>query len=209
VTDTRQKQGGFTLIEIMAAMIVFMISVLGLIAMQKASIGAAEKARQQTAANNIARFVTTQIKTEFANWKENTLAPASSQAFPLVSAAIAADALGNDSVDSWVQLGGDVGTALRLDDFLGHSALTDNDGASRFCVNYKLTPLAPTLPRNAQTVWRVRVRVTWTRSGGDFFQPIGGTAWNVCTPVAIQARIDQSADDVVELVTMASREFAR
>jgi hypothetical protein len=193
----------------MAAMIVFMISVLGLIAMQRASIGAAEKARQQTSANNIARYVTTQIKAEFANWQENTLAPVSSQAFPLISAAITADALGNDSVNTWIQFGDDVGTGLRLDEFLGHSALTGNEGASRFCVNYRLTPLAPTLPRGEQTVWRVRVRVTWTRSGGDFFTPIGGTPWNVCTPIAIQARLGRSADDVVELVTMASREFAR
>ncbi len=200
--NRKKRQSGFTLIEIMISMVVFMVAVVGMVAMQRASIAATQHAKQRTAANNIARFVTTQLKTEISNWRKYTIDDAldSKSGFPLLNASLS-------TKGSWVSFGNN----LRVDEFLGHSGL--GSGASaRFCVNYMVEPVcdvdpvcidaAKTPPTN-QHVWWVRVRVTWTKEG-DF-----DNNWTQCSPDVVATRLDKFQDHAVELVTMASREFAR
>ena len=69
--NNRSDQAGFTLIEVIVAMAVFMITVLGLVAMQSASVSAARQGKTHTQAVNIARFFLTQLQNEVSVWAEN------------------------------------------------------------------------------------------------------------------------------------------
>ena len=203
----KASAGGFTLIEIIAALAVFMIGVMGMVALQGASIHAAVKSRQQTAAVGIARYMITQLKSEVASWNkaQNTGFP--TDTYPLLSGVFSTAV----NTGQWIQFGGSDGSGaeLRLDDYLGHSGLGDGP-ASRFCVNYMISNLetfAGTVNPWDYTVWLVRVRVSWTKEG--FFQE-GGIDWNICDPSSVNNRIvTVGSDDVVELVSTATREFAK
>jgi prepilin-type N-terminal cleavage/methylation domain-containing protein len=204
------KERGFTLIEIVIALIVFMIAVMGMTALQGASINAASKSRSQTAAVSIARFVITELKSEFAGWdKAQTLASFPSGQYPLLQSVF-----GNPrAVGEWIQYGDDVGNDkgdFRFDEFLGHSGLENNVGASRFCVNYLVASIEPGLgvvTDDQYSVWQIRVRVSWTNEGA--FQT-NDTAWNVCDPTTVEKRIgDDASDEAVELTSMATRELSR
>lgn len=209
----RRQCAGFTLVELMASLVVFMISVLGLVSLQRATIGAGDFARQQTAAVNIARFFMTEIKTEFGNWDAAYTVPTTLPVahFPL----IAAGGSGLVARDTWQVLGPTGVNNFRVDDFLGHSLLLDTDGNpannlfSRFCVNYMITQMedASINPQDA-SVWLVRVRVSWTKNGF-----LANNAWENCTPGSVTDRINgtgnvQHSDNAVELVSAATREVA-
>ena len=209
-TSKRQKNrgsSGFTLIEIIAALVVFMIGVMGMVALQGASITATTKSREQTAAVGIARYMITQLKSEFANWDSALALP--SDAYPLLNT-VFGDV---DNIERWVQYGGEVasGGDLRFDDLFGHSGLSDG-AAARFCVNYRVETLETfsddvTATLADYNVWLIRVRVSWTKDG--YFQS-GETNWNVCSPDDVESRIlNDGSDDVVELVSTATREFTR
>jgi prepilin-type N-terminal cleavage/methylation domain-containing protein len=208
----RQEESGFTLIELMITMVVFMVAVVGLVGMQKASVEAAQRAKQQTAAYNIARFVTTQLKAEFASWRraepQTFVDPDDTRnlSLPLISKALEIDETsGANSVNSWILYGDGEDNFFRIDEFLGHSRLTGQDATARFCVNYMIAPAAvAALNIDAQAVWRTRVRVTWTREG-----LFAGSNWTDCTEGAVRPRLQNNADNVVELVSMATREFAK
>ncbi len=205
------SEGGFTLIEIVIALVVFMIAVMGMTALQGASINAASKSRSHTAAISIARFVVTELKNEFAGWDK-----AQPIGFPAGEYPLLQGIFGDPTaVGQWVQYGGDVSGDgdFRLDEFLGHNALGEkNSGASRFCVNYRVNPIERLEgidpgAYDQYSVWQLRVRVSWTNEGA--FRT-NNTAWNVCDPVTVEKRIlTDESDDVVELTSMATRELSR
>jgi len=183
--------------------VVFMIAVMGLVSLQRATLGAGDMARQQTAAVNIAQFFTTEIKTEFANWNQwQSGSDLSATQFPLIAAAGAG--LVTDS--TWQQLGGN---NFRVDDFVGHSAIGtsgENDYFSRYCVNYMITRLEDSDVVSDPAVWLIRVRVSWTKDG---YIEGAGSAWKDCTPNTVTARINNTQrDHAVELVAGATREVA-
>ena len=203
-------QGGFTLIEIVVALVVFMIAVMGMTALQSASIHAAAKSRRQTAAVNIARYVITELKGEFASWdKDQDTTTFPSGRYPLL-----ASVFGDDAIDQWIQYGDEVGGDegdFRFDEFLGHNALAEsNSGASRFCVNYRVQPLenlGDSATPQSYSVWQLHVRVSWTMDAA--FQT-NDTPWNLCDPTTVNTRIvTDASDDVVELSAMATRELAK
>lgn len=205
------KNNGFTLIEILAAMAVFMIGVMGMVALQGVSIQAAVKGRQQTAAVNIARYLITELKSEFAAWGRAPNPTFPSSSFPAQFALLSAAASNNTLGGNWVVFGGPDAdnNYLRVDELLGHSQLSDGS-AARFCVAYRVDTIE-NLPEGTSldnySVWEIRVRVSWTKDG--YFQ-IGNTSWNDCSIASVNARIvAQGSDDVVELVSTATREFAR
>jgi type II secretory pathway pseudopilin PulG len=204
------KECGFTLIEIFIALMVFMIAVMGMVALQGASINAASKSRSQTAAVSIARFVITALKSEFAGWdKAHSGTTFPENRYPLLGK-IFGDGGG---VDTWIQYGDELDEDkgdFRFDEFLGHNGLANNNGASRFCVNYRvahLEDLGVITDNNKYSVWQIRVRVSWTNEGA--FRT-NGTAWNVCDPTTVETRIlVDASDDAVELTSMATRELSR
>ena len=212
---SREEEEGFTLIEIIISLVVFMVAVMGMVALQGASIHAASKSRRHTAAVSIARYINAELKSEFAGWdKTQTSADFPADTFPLLTSIFRN---GGSGPGNWTQLGGSVTGAgdFRLDEFLGHNGLTNNNGASRFCVNYRVDPLE-ILPGDQDTetaepwersVWQVRVRVSWTKEGAFL---TNGTTWNTCDPTTVETRIlTDFSDDVVELLATASRELAR
>jgi hypothetical protein len=156
--------------------------------------------------------VITQLKTEFASWdraKENLNFP--SGRYPMLSAVFVSE----PQVGVWVQYGDsdEDGVSLRFDEYLGHSSLDSSD-AYRFCVNYRVDNLEnPELLSATEndywdlSVWEIRVRVSWTREG---FYHTNNTAWRDCSPTQVDTRIlDDLSDDVVEMVSTATRELAR
>ena len=213
---TRTNEDGFTLIEIVIALTVFMVAVMGMITLQGASINAATKARRHTAAVNIARYVITELKTEFAGWdKIQTSTNFPTGTYPLLSGIFSSSGAGQGA---WARFGDNIDGTLgdfRLDEFLGHAQLENNDGASRFCVNYRVDPLE-ILPGDANpqgnsagehSVWQVRVRVSWTKEGAF---GVNNTPWKLCDPTNVDQRIiTDGSDDVVEILATATRELAR
>ncbi len=202
----RKSECGYTLIEIIAALAVFMIGVMGMTALQSVSISAAAKSRNQTAAVSIARFITAQLKTEFASWdrdKENTAEFPDN--YPLLKTIFAEDS----SAGTWIQYGegteGEVGD-FRVDEFLGHSALESNTGPSKFCINYRVDSLENLgeVEPSQYSVWQIRVRVSWTNEGAY------AADWDKCDPTNVERRIlTDASDTVVELTSIATREMAR
>lgn len=205
----QQITDGFTLIEIMAAMVVFMVGVMGMVALQGVSIHAAGKGRQQTAAVNIARYLVAELKTEFSAWGKAPGATYPTSAFPSEFALLKAAASDNSIGGNWVVFAtGDDDNSLRVDGLLGHSRL-DDGSAARYCVAYRVDSLE-NYPAGTSldkfTVWQIRVRVSWTKEG--HFQA-GDVNWDDCSIDSVETRIiDVGSDDVVELVSTATREFA-
>lgn len=205
-----RREDGFTLIEIVISLVVFMVAVMGMVALQGASINAAGKSRDQTAAVSIARYVSAELKSEFAGWdkdQETTSFP--SDRYPLLRGVFG----DGGGVDTWLRYGGSIGDDegdFRLDEFLGHNALTEaSSGASRFCVNYRVGPLEDlgAVTYDQYSVWLIRVRVSWTKEGAFL---TNDTKWNVCDPSTVETRIlTDASDDAVELVAAATRELAR
>ena len=52
----QRTENGFTILEVLVALIIFIISVMGLSTLQSASIAGTDRGRQHTAGVNIARY---------------------------------------------------------------------------------------------------------------------------------------------------------
>lgn len=198
---------GFTIIEVMIALIVFMVAVLGLVSLQRASIAGTDRGRQHTAGVNIARYFLNELKVEISNWEEYGpgQAPANcapdtavSNNLPLLARALEATCLG-----PWTLL--DDGTT-RVDEFLGHEDMTDNDSNSHFCVHYRVSPFPPhsvANPGPEALVWQVQVRVAWAKPGQY-------ADWQDCDPDLFETDGDrENSTDIVELMGFATRELAQ
>lgn len=200
-----KKQTGYTLIEVMFALVIFMTSVMGLVSLHAFSSQGVGEAKDQTMAVNIASFFLTQLQNEISGWPgpenlDGTLTlpddfPTSR--FPLLRVAYGA-------VDAWHNLGDD---DFRVGDYLGHKDLADSDITSRFCVNFMISPMEArrtgAVNDDGCRVWKIRVRVSRTRPG-QFV-----TDWNLCTPAEVDVRIASKSEAVVELVGVATREYAK
>ncbi len=217
----KRAQQGFTLIEIMITLTVFMIALMGLIALQRASIEGAQKGHEHTAAVNIARYFLVQLQNEIAGWQSPPLGTDLDDESNLIDESAGFILLTDGAVASqaWTTLDGTGG--FMLDPYLGHSALIENTvpntSASRYCVNYRVELMdvpqniwvdePTTAQKSGGMVWKARVRVIWPKRNQFQF-------WSEANPCTIE-NIDNwfaSADhrpDVVELVGVATRELAQ
>lgn len=210
-----QYQTGFTLIEVMMSMVVFMVSVVGLVGLQRISVEGAEKSTQHTAAVNIAQYYLSQLRSEISAW---TPMPADSvgtcaEAFPNGEFQLCnAQACCGNLSSSWYWMNvSNGGASFRIDPYLGHQELTDNDPQSIFCVNYSARPVdvpTATTPTAgdiaAALIWTIRVRVVWPKRN----EYNRGSGWQDCAPSSIDNANRQPFVDVVELVGTATRAFA-
>jgi len=195
----RNRERGFTLIEVLMALLVFMIAMLGLVAMQRASISGANSGREQTAAVNVARFVMTWLENEAASWPlaDTTATPPTAQ-FPLLNEALS-DTTSFHSIANQ--------NTLRFDPYLETSATTTSSyGAGAvdtapFCVGYRVEPLGGT-DQEDRVAYRVWVRVTWPRWG-----EYGGDNWNKCNLRITDQQVKDGNFQVVELSGVVTREF--
>ncbi|MDD5306826.1 MAG: prepilin-type N-terminal cleavage/methylation domain-containing protein [Deltaproteobacteria bacterium] len=204
--DARRKPG-FTLIEVMVSLVVFMIALLGLIALQRAAIVGAESGVDNTTAVNVGRFFLTELENEIATWPENppgvTTTFPSTTGYPMLRRAVGA-------VNDWHLLPVDdtaeVDKTLRIDNFLGTS---DLEGTARFCVNFMATPMDTQSFQQQDLanamIWKLRVRVAWPKP-----HHFAAGTWKDCTSTFFDsggARIEDV--NVVELVAVNTRELAR
>ncbi|MCP4599359.1 MAG: hypothetical protein GY847_02290 [Proteobacteria bacterium] len=186
---TGSKKGGFTLIEVMFSLIIFMVSLTGLVMLQRVSTQGAQKGKEHTAAVNVASFFITQLQNEISNWWAETVD------LPANRYNLLGNAMPDPDPAGWQVLG------TRVGEFLYHDEL--DNSSSRFCVAYRIYPLDGTAENSSlpRMVWEIRVRVSWTKLGQ--FE----SDWTDCTQAT--DRIDDGIDEVVELVAIATREFAQ
>lgn len=203
----RRSQQGFTLIEVMISMVVFMVALLGLVALQKASIAGTNKGREHTAAVNIAKFVMTQLENEAASWPLSDSTPPASD-LPMI-------AMARENPGRWSLLADGTGTTVddgfRLDAYFQHSLRTfytgDGVDTAPFCVHYMVSPIGP-----GEELLQVRVRVTWPKWKQYVIEADEDPGvWNECNwpafdePNDMEDRLKYS--EVVELVGIATREY--
>ena len=211
---TARNNRGFTLIEIMIALLVFMVSLLGLVALQRASIAGTNKGREHTAAVNVARFVMSAIQNEVASLPLLIANTALTSAdYPYLSSAD----LDNGT---WKLLPDGSGNAVdddaRVDAYMGHSGqgvYTGGVDSAPYCVMYTIQRFVPPGGGVANPVvglYQARVRVTWPRwkqymAAGE----MSGDAWTDCS-----GRLDDTAAasevtdwETVELSKIVTREY--
>jgi prepilin-type N-terminal cleavage/methylation domain-containing protein len=206
----RSSNSGFTLIEVMIALVIFIVAVVGLASLQRASIAGTGRGRQHTAGVNIARYFLNQLKVEISNWSEypqdiviNNCAPDAeiTNNLPLVARGLNVNCIG-----TWTYVANDI---TRVDEFLGHEAMvaadtdsTSNNPNSHYCVHYQINPIPPADGLRA-LVWRIQVRVAWSKAGQY-------AKWEDCNPDLFLAGGDRaSSSDIVELAGFATRELSQ
>ena len=189
----RRTARGFTLIEVIVALLVFTVAMLGLVALQRASVSGANLGREQTAAVDLARYVMTWLKSEAAAWPlaDPTTVP-NANGFPLLNRGVTPP-------DTWRTLSS---TDVRFDAYLEHSQTplytTDIDTA-QYCVYYRVVPLGNVDDQVAYQVW---VRVTWPKWG-----QYGGVTWAACASRATSGPEVIGKFQVVELTGVVTREY--
>ncbi len=201
------KNKGFTIIEGLATLFIFMIAVTGLIALQQVANNGAHRSKRVTSAVGVGSYFIAQLKSEIGGWKTgDDFSPSNYPVnqYPMLTQILGTGAGG---VENWVALDEDT---FRVDPYLGHSDLDElSDSASQFCVNFMLSPLETidSDPTNESVmVWRARVRVSWPKEGQ--FQPNEG--WKDCNPTSVHSRVvANSTDEAIELVAFVSREFSQ
>lgn len=194
MTKSRRRTRGFTLVEVLIALLVFMVAMLGLIALQRASVSGANTGREHTAAVDLGRFVMTWLENEAAAWPlADTTAVPDAADLPLLNR-------GLNNVDEWQTLSA---TDQRFDDYIEHSGTplyTGGVDSAQFCVHYRLLPLpAGSTDPLAYQVW---VRVTWPKWG----QYKGGD-WNACGARLGANSTVIGAYQVIELTGVVTREY--
>lgn len=189
---------GFTIIEVLISLIVFMVALLGLVSLQGASIEGADRGRQQTAAMNIARYITAQVQDEVSGFSllETTPDPARQ---PLLSHALGTPA-------TWVLLPG-AGSTDRFDAYLEHSGMpTYTVDSAPYCAAYWVDTFddpGAGAGVELQGLYKVRVRVSWPRKG----QYGAGTTWKDCSQRLLDTKNAMGPWESIELRTIMSREF--
>lgn len=208
----RSEKAGFTLIEVIMAIIVFMIALMGLSAMQSASAVGSDMAHKHTAAVNVARYFLTQLQNEISTWPENRVPTGAN--FPWTDTPMLFRAASLNP-NQWHLLpadkDGDISANFRLDRYLGHSG-NNLEPTSSFCVHYRVQPMDIPAGGNIQNalVWRLHVRVAWPKNKQYGDDPMGDDGWMNCDPANFAtggARLANS--DFVELVGVGTRELAQ
>jgi len=196
MTKSRKRTRGFTLIEVLVSLLVFMIAMLGLVALQRASIAGANIGREQTAAVDLGRFAMTWLENEAAAWPlaDTTTVPDVTQ-LPLLSQ-------GLNEPDAWHTLSD---SDIRFDDYLEHSdtpLYTGGVDSAQYCVHYRVNQLGSPDDPVAYQVW---VRVTWPR--WRQYNTEGALIWTDCTARITTDQTVVGEFQVVELTGVVTREY--
>jgi prepilin-type N-terminal cleavage/methylation domain-containing protein len=163
---TPRGQAGYTLVELMMAIALFTVAVLGIISMQRLMIVSNAHAKNVSVAERIAQSWAAQLQLDSTNWRTD-----------LTTTNWLSNVGGN-----WVRpfyVGGRTfGAAF---DALGNP-LTDDAAdlkGARYCANVRLTYLySPTTPVVGNGMMRAEIRVFWLRDGestlnADTLCPVG------------------------------------
>ncbi len=194
---------GFTLIEVMISLLVFMVALMGLVALQRASIAGTNKGREQTAAINLARFTMTWIENEATSWPLSEPLPPAAD-FPMLAQAMNNEGQWNLLADGSTAAPAD----FRLDAYLEHSYrdFYATQDTAPYCVHYMVRGVGPN-----DELLRIRVRVVWPKWKQYVIEAdeSPGT-WDNCAwpgwndPATLESRVRYS--EVVEMSGIATRE---
>lgn len=171
------SQHGYTLVELMMALALFMVSMLGIISMQRLVVTTNAHAKNLATAERVARSWATQLQLDATLWNTTLIGRLNEAGvwqrpgYDLVRGFGAAfDALGNPLTD------------------------TDADKArARYCTHVRMTPLyGAAAGVTGSGVLRAEIRVFWLREGESTY----GNASSVCgTQTDAQAKAIGSAVD--------------
>ena len=154
---SRRRQAGYTLVELMMALALFAVAVLGIISMQKVTAASNGHAKNVAMAQRIAQAWAGQLEMDGSAWRTGTgagwLNAANAWQRPAYIGARnfggAFDALGN--------------------------AIDANLGQARFCTHIRMTWLYPaTMGVGGNGTLRAEIRVFWLR---DSEGPVGGVGF--------------------------------
>jgi prepilin-type N-terminal cleavage/methylation domain-containing protein len=145
------RQRGYTLVELMMALAIFMISMLGIVSMQRVAAASSAHAKNLAIAQQVGRAVASQLELEATRW--NTAIPSNWL----------------DATATWRRLpyvidrkfgSGFDGLGNPLSDSAADKAQV------RFCSNVRVSWLFPTtMGRAGNGVLRAEIRVFWLRDG--------------------------------------------
>lgn len=168
----RRGQAGYTLVELMMGLALFIAGMLALVGMQKLQARANADARALAIAQRIAETWAGQLQIESLQWQTGLTS---------------AQWLGNVE-GGWVRpayVTDRVGAAF---DALGRP-LTDADAArAQFCTNIRLTYLyQPTFPTFGNGLMRAEIRVFWLRDGETVLNASNGLCPTAATAADMEA----------------------
>jgi prepilin-type N-terminal cleavage/methylation domain-containing protein len=181
----RRGQQGYTLVEIMMALAIFMVAMLGMFTMQKAAVSANSHARSAGVAQHLARAWASQLEVDATQWR----------------ATKAGDWLNGVGEGAWTRpayvLNRKFGSRF---DALGNP-LTDaaaDQALTRFCTNVRLTPLPlDTMGMAGNGVLRAEIRIYWLRDGASPTVPF-------CTETGAQITLLGLQPDIYQFVYLTT-----
>jgi prepilin-type N-terminal cleavage/methylation domain-containing protein len=167
----RVRERGFTLIEVMMALTVLMIGVMGVVALERATIVTNVDARQMTTATSIARLWLERLQTDATLWNHPSGVRSDSD--------LADTFFLKDVNKGWLKPQGTVGTAkyAYAFDINGKDidATTAAPDSTVYCVNVRLTTIATDVlcatgscPAATPSLIRAEVRVYWKKARTAF-----------------------------------------
>ena len=178
---------GFSLVELMIAMVILAVGILATMAMQFSSLNAYTSAREMTGANDMARSVEQMLRAEARGWREVQGGPATAPAPFSNKAAFLNAAM--SSQGNWVQPSGfEAPMTARMNPAGG-----DDDGANRFCVY-----VAAEEKTDEAGFVRVGIAVVYPSSKGQFPDVSATNPAGVC-PAAGDIELNESDQQDLEL----------
>jgi prepilin-type N-terminal cleavage/methylation domain-containing protein len=176
--SARRSAAGYTLVELMMALALFTVGVLGIISLQRLMVASTAHAKNTSIAERIAESWAAQLQLDSTSWVSNTgttdwlsnvdggwVRPAYVAGSKNFGAAF--DALGNPLSDA---------TGL---------------GRARYCAHVRLTTLySSTAPVTGNGMMRAEVRVFWLRDGEGYLVPANG----LCSVTQDEDAIGQAFD---------------
>ena len=189
----RNRQAGFTLLEVMMALTVLAIGMLGVVALQASTIGATQDANSFAIANSVARTWVQRLQRDAQRWNHPSVIKTSSD----IGDTVWLKNVGAYSKPTWFRP--DPGTTLESKvspafDRMGNDVMIDdkpgmlNDAI--YCTNIRLRQLYPDM-------MKAEVRVFWKkRRMGDYARYSAyGMSDGICTIVDPDAIAKVGADD--------------
>ena len=175
----RRRSNGYTLVELMMAIALFTVAVLGIISLQKLMVVSNAHAKNVAVAQRIAQSWATQLQLDTTSWK-TTLA--------------GTNWLNSVDEDDWVRpafVAGvqNFGAAF---DALGNplSDTAPDLARARYCTNVRLTWLYPdNRPVTGNGLMRAEIRVFWLRDGESDIDVAG-----ICKVTVPTATVGQAVD---------------
>lgn len=155
----RYRARGYTLVEVLASMVVLGAGLLGIIALQGAAVTANQRAHELTTATNIARRWQERLRRDAYQWTT----PSQDSATSNIANTWYLRPLATTVATTWtlpLQPGG-LTAALEsaAADYWGNDVAVDSENAF-YCTHVRLSQLVP------NELVRAEVRVWWFRQGG-------------------------------------------